>query len=184
MTYRWIYKTPDGFEDLLLISDGEFLTALLFLHTAAAEEHREGQEENLPVFRQTARWLDEYFSGRQPSFMPSYKILNLTPFRQEVIDIMLSVPFGETITYGGIAAKIAKAHGMKRMSAQAVGGAVGWNPLCILIPCHRVIGADGSLTGYGGGVANKVSLLKLEGHDLNDMIIPKGPDKWTVRNEG
>ena len=95
--------------------------------------------------------------------MPEFKIKDLTPFRKEVSDIMLSIPFGKTMTYGEIAALVAQKHGIKKMSAQAVGGAVGWNPLCIIVPCHRVLGADKSLTGYGGGIKNKIALLELEG---------------------
>ena len=81
---------------------------------------------------------------------------------------MLTIPFGKTMTYGDIARQIAPKHGILKMSAQAVGGAVGWNPICIIIPCHRVMGADGKLTGYGGGIKNKISLLSLEGHDMSE----------------
>lgn len=86
---------------------------------------------------------------------------------------MNTIPFGETITYNDIAKIIAKRHGIKRMSAQAVGGAVGWNPICIIIPCHRVIGANRALTGYGGGIKNKLSLLKNEGNDISKYFLPK-----------
>ena len=123
-------------------------------------------ESDLPVFHETRRWLDVYFGGRQPSFTPPCRILDLTPFRQEVLDEMRKIPFGETITYGEIAAVLARRHGRAKMSAQAVGGAVGWNPLCLIIPCHRVVGAHGALTGYGGGLANKIALLALEGHAM------------------
>ena len=85
---------------------------------------------------------------------------------------MKDIPYGEVITYGDIADGIAKKRGLFRMSSQAVGGAVGWNPICIIIPCHRVVGSNGSLTGYGGGISNKIKLLELEGHDMNDFIIP------------
>ena len=91
---------------------------------------------------------------------------NLTPFRKEVSEIMCQIPFGKTVTYGEIAAAIAKKHGIEKMSAQAVGGAVGWNPIGIIVPCHRVVGANGSLTGYGGGLHNKIALLRLEGHNI------------------
>ena len=91
----------------------------------------------------------------------------LTPFRREVVDAMLAIPFGETATYGDIAAALAKRHGIAKMSAQAVGGAVGWNPICIIVPCHRVVGANRSLVGYGGGIKNKVGLLALEGLTLS-----------------
>ena len=159
----WKYKTPDGFSDLLLNSDGEYLTGLWFEGSADGSKHTSfGEEKELPVFRETCQWLDFYFAGKNPDFTPRYKINGLTPFRQEVIEIMKTIPYGETITYGEIAAIIDKKRGLTRMSAQAVGGAVGWNPICIIIPCHRVMGANGSLTGYGGGIANKIALLAYE----------------------
>ena len=159
----WKYKTPDGFSDLLLNSDGEYLTGLWFEGSADGSKHTSfGEEKELPVFRETCQWLDFYFAGKNPDFTPRYKINGLTPFRQEVIEIMKTIPYGETITYGEIAAIIDKKRGLTRMSAQAVGGAVGWNPICIIIPCQRVMGANGSLTGYGGGIANKIALLAHE----------------------
>ena len=162
----WKYKTPDGFSDLLLNSDGEYLTGLWFEGSADGSKHTSfGEEKELPVFRETCQWLDFYFAGKNPDFTPRYKINGLTPFRQEVIEIMKTIPYGETITYGEIAAIIDKKRGLTRMSAQAVGGAVGWNPICIIIPCHRVMGANGSLTGYGGGIANKIALLAHEGYN-------------------
>ena len=105
--------------------------------------------------------------------MPKYKIENLTTFRKEVINIMNKIPYGETITYNDISKTIARNRGIQRMSAQAVGGAVGWNPICIIIPCHRVVGSNGSLTGYGGGIKNKVALLELEKNDMSRFFIPK-----------
>ena len=163
MFSTWKYKTPDGFSDLLLNSDGEYLTGLWFEGSADGSKHTSfGEEKELPVFRETCQWLDFYFAGKNPDFTPRYKINGLTPFRQEVIEIMKTIPYGETITYGEIAAIIDKKRGLTRMSAQAVGGAVGWNPICIIIPCHRVMGANGSLTGYGGGIANKIALLAHE----------------------
>jgi len=133
----------------------------------------EAIEEKSPIFEETCKWLDTYFSGKEPDFTPKYKVNNLTDFRKEVIEIMNTIPFGETITYNDIAKIIAKRHGIKRMSAQAVGGAVGWNPICIIIPCHRVIGANRALTGYGGGIKNKLSLLKNEGNDISKYFLPK-----------
>lgn len=96
------------------------------------------------------------------NFLPPYKIYNMTPFREMVIDILKKIPYGKSVTYNDIAREIVKKRGIKKMSAQAVGGAVGWNPICIIIPCHRVIGSGGSLVGYGGGLENKIKLLKLE----------------------
>ncbi len=122
---------------------------------------------DLPAFRETSRWLDAYFAGRNPDFTPQWEMEGLTPFRRDVVDAMLSIEFGKTLTYGEIAKTIAGKRGMGKVSAQAVGGAVGWNPICIVIPCHRVIGANGSLTGYGGGMQNKIALLEHEKHALD-----------------
>lgn len=163
MTYKCMYKTPDGFSNIIMNSDGDNLTGLWFEDSKDASKHIINcEEKDLEIFRKTNEWLDIYFSGKVPNFTPKYKIANLTPFRQEVIDIMNTIKFGETLTYNDISKIIAKERGLKRMSAQAVGGAVGWNPICIIIPCHRVVGTNGSLTGYGGGIKNKVALLAHE----------------------
>ena len=162
-TYKAIYKTPRGFSDMLMMSDGDVLTGLHFADSRkVVKDCRDCEGRDIPVFRETRLWLDEYFGGREPGFKPPYRIDGLTPFRKDVIDAMLEIPFGETATYGDVAAAIAKKRGMKKMSAQAVGGAVGWNPICIIIPCHRVIGANGALVGYGGGIKNKIALLEHE----------------------
>lgn len=110
--------------------------------------------------------------------MPKYKLENLTPFRKQVIDILLKIPYGTTMTYKDIAEEIAKKNGRKKMSAQAVGGAVGWNPICIIIPCHRVVGTNGSLTGYGGGIRKKIMLLDFENVDMKDFILPLDGSVW------
>ena len=121
------------------------------------------REERLtPVFEQTLDWLQIYFAGHNPAFLPPLSPGG-TPFRKEVWDVLLTIPYGQTRTYGEIASVIAARRGLPHMSAQAVGGAVGHNPISLLIPCHRVVGADGSLTGYAGGVDKKAQLLKLEG---------------------
>ena len=112
------------------------------------------------------RWLDGYFAGAAPDWVPPMRLEGATPFRRMVSEEMLRLPFGTVATYGDIAKRIAAKLGKVRMSAQAVGGAVGWNPICIIIPCHRVIGAGGKLTGYGGGLKNKIALLKHEGVEL------------------
>lgn len=174
MVYKYIYKTPDGFSNMVMNSDGEYLTGLWFEASRDSSKNTiECEEKDLEIFKETSKWLDIYFSGKTPDFTPKYKIENLTPFRQEVIDIMNSIEFGKTLTYNAISKIIAKKKGIKRMSAQAVGGAVGWNPICIIIPCHRVVGTNGSLTGYGGGIKNKISLLELEGNDMNKYFVPK-----------
>ena len=168
------YLTPEDFDDLLLYTDGEVLTGLLFagsfnehkqLSTAVETQHFTSQPT---IIRDTCRWLDIYFSGRQPDFTPAYRMEGLTPFRKAVLDVVSEIPFGQTMTYGEIAKRIVETFPEtspkpRKMSAQAVGGAVGWNPICLIVPCHRVMGAKGKLTGYGGGIPNKIALLKLEG---------------------
>ena len=174
MVYIHRYKTPEGFSNLLMNSDGEALTGLWFENSQDASKRvLNCEEKELTIFKDTCRWLDVYFSGKQPDFTPEYKIKNLTPFRKEVIDEMLKIPFGAVVSYGYIANTLARKHGKAKMSAQAVGGAVGWNPLCIIIPCHRVVGTNMNLTGYGGGIQNKISLLSLEGNDMNMFPLPK-----------
>ena len=141
--------------ELLHFSDGGF--------ACSGEDH--------PVADLTRRWLDIYFAGREPDFTPPLH-LRTGPFRRKVWEIMLTIPYGKTMTYGEIAKEIARRHGLEKMSAQAVGGAVGHNAIPIIIPCHRVIGANGNLTGYGGGIERKIKLLELEGVDLSGMFIP------------
>lgn len=168
-----IYHSKIG--PLLLRSDGTYLTGVHFL----MEVERELPFIDLPIFRQTVQWLDLYFAGKEPDFMPSYKIENSTPFRKRVLEILTTIPYGKTTTYKSIAEQIAKEWGLKRMSSQAVGGAVGWNPIGILIPCHRVLGANYALTGYAGGLEHKVELLTLEGIDEKTLIYPKDWKKMT-----
>ena len=160
MTFTSIYTTPAAFDNLLLTSDGEVLTGVHFVKTGNAVK----LNDNLPVFKDVSRWLDIYFSGREPDFTPDFRIDNATTFRRDVLEILQEIPFGRTVTYGDIATQIAPKRGIEKMSAQAVGGAVGWNPIGIIIPCHRVVGAGNKLVGYGGGIENKMALLKLEGH--------------------
>ncbi len=174
MIYKWNYKTPKGYSDMIMYSDGEYLKALYFHGTRdEKKQFLYCEEKDLPIFRETCRWLDIYFNGEEPDFTPKYKIDGITPFRKEVQDIMLKIPYGKTITYYDISKEIAQRRGIEKMSAQAVGGAVGWNPICIIVPCHRVVGKNGSLTGYGGGLSNKVALLALEGNDMEQFFDPK-----------
>lgn len=172
--YKYKYKTPDSFSNMIMNSDGENLTGLWFEDSRDSSKHIiDCEEKELEIFKETCRWLDIYFRGGEPDFTPKYKINNLTPFRQEVIDIMNSIEYGKTVTYNDISKIIAEKRKIKRMSSQAVGGAVGWNPICIINPCHRVVGTNGSLTGYGGGIKNKVALLTLERNDMSKFFIPK-----------
>lgn len=163
MIYRQNYATPDGFDDMVMISDGEKLTGLLFTDSEDMRKFSLPENEtSLPVFDKTKEWLDEYFGGEIPSFTPDFRVSALSPFQKRVSEIMQEIPYGKTMTYGEIAAEIAEERGIKKVSAQAVGGAVGANPICIIIPCHRVLGANGAITGYGGGIKNKANLLNLE----------------------
>ena len=169
MTYKYTYQTPENFSNMIMNSDGEYLTGLWFEGSRDSSKHIiDCEEKDLEIFKQTGKWLNIYFSGKNPNFIPKYKINNLTPFRQEVIDIMNSIEYGKVVTYSDISKIIAQKRNLKRMSSQAVGGAVGWNPICIIIPCHRVVGTSRSLTGYGGGIKNKVELLKIEGNDMSN----------------
>ena len=121
----------------------------------------ESIEKELPVFDMAKRWLDIYFSGREPEVaVPCHQVG--TSFQQEVWQILCEIPYGQTVTYGQIADRIAHRRGQKRMSAQAVGGAVGRNPIALIVPCHRVVGSDGSMTGYAGGIDKKRMLLQWE----------------------
>ena len=159
MTFTSIYTTPAAFDNLLMTSDGKVLTGLHFVKSLNAAEPNNA----LPIFKNVSRWLDIYFSGREPDFTPDFRIDNATPFRKDVVEIMSRIPYGKLLTYGEIAKSIAEKNGLARMSAQAVGGAVGWNPIGIIVPCHRVVGANNKLIGYGGGIENKIALLRLEG---------------------
>ena len=171
MKYIKKYRTPEGFSDLIIVSDGSFLTGLCFEKSEDLENIH--GEEDLPVFEETVRWLDMYFQGKEPDFLPPFRLTETGAFREEVIRLMEEIPYGKTATYGELAEKIAKRRGIPKMSAQAVGNAVGANPICIIIPCHRVMGKDGNLTGYGGGIENKLALLKLEGVDTTGFRYPK-----------
>lgn len=149
---------------MTMASDGEALIGLWFDgqkydRSTLVGDFVVGAE--LPVFRQTEAWLDVYFGGGVPDFVPPLRVVG-SPFRKMVADVMLSIPYGETRTYGRMAAEVARRMGRTSMSAQAVGGAVGHNAISLIIPCHRVVGFGGSLTGYAGGLDRKRWLLDLE----------------------
>ena len=161
MAYTCHFESPLG--PLTAASDGENLTGLWFdgQKYFAAGLDPEHVEKNLPVFEETGRWLGLYFKGEIPDCVPPLRLKG-TAFQMAVWEILLTIPYGETMTYGEIARKLASAQGLARMSAQAVGGAVGHNPVSLIVPCHRVVGSDGSLTGYAGGVERKRRLLMIE----------------------
>lgn len=163
------YNSPLGM--ITVASDGDGLTGLWFdgQKYYADTLTEECIMRDLPVFDETDKWLDAYFSGRKPSQAPAVRFVGGSPFRREVWQILTQIPYGVTVTYKDVAAEIARRHGLKSMSAQAVGGAVGRNPVSIIVPCHRVIGSDGNLTGYAGGIERKVKLLEIEGILFNEQ---------------
>ena len=172
MVYTCKYKSLIG--DILLAADEIGLTGLWFegqkyFANTLPDEHIPQETE---ILTETIKWLDMYFSGEEPNFTPPLHPSG-SSFRQAVWQILLQIPYGQTITYGEIARRMAEVKKVPRMSAQAVGGAVGHNEISIIIPCHRVVGTNGSLTGYGGGIDKKISLLNLEHADMSHLFIPK-----------
>lgn len=169
MQYTSKYKSPLG--GILLAADELGLTGLWFEGQKyfAYDLDKENQEKELPVFKQAKKWLDIYFSSKEPDFKLPLHFTG-TAFQTEVWDILYRIPYGQTTTYGNIAAQLAKQRGLERMSAQAVGGAVSHNKISIIVPCHRVVGTNGSLTGYAGGIDKKIALLKLEGSSENTFF--------------
>lgn len=162
MFYVCKYISPIG--DITLASNDKKLTGVWFDGQKYYADNfpDEYEEKEVPVLTQTKKWLDIYFSGKAPDFTPPIAMDGISQFRKRVWEIMLTIPYGKTLTYGKIAQQIEKETG-KKASAQAVGGAVGHNSVGIIIPCHRVLGANGSLTGYAGGLDKKIALLKTEG---------------------
>ena len=172
MIYTCTYLSPLG--NVLLAADEIGLTGLWFegqkYFANTLLDERISQET--PVLKEAKRWLDIYFSGKEPEFTPPLHPTG-SAFRQAVWQILLQIPYGQTVTYGEIASKIAEMKNISRMSAQAVGGAVGHNEVSVIIPCHRVVGANGSLTGYAGGIDKKIALLQLEHTDMSHFFVPK-----------
>lgn len=171
MLYYKKLASPLG--EITLRSDGEALTGLWF-----ADDKHYGAKDiagaalaDLDVFMQAEAWLAEYFAGSEPKVSVPLKLQG-SEFQMQVWRLLQDIPYGRLVTYGDIAKKIAAQKGLARMSAQAVGGAVGHNPLCIIVPCHRVVGVNGSLTGYGGGMWRKVRLLELEKVDMSKLTVP------------
>ena len=177
MTFIQHYDSPLG--GILLAADEIGLTGLWFdgQKYFARGLSSEREERELPVLLEAKRWLDIYFTGKEPDFLPPLHP-NGSAFRRSVWEILLQIPYGRTTTYGEIARLLSEKRGLTRMSAQAVGGAVGHNEISIIIPCHRVVGTNGSLTGYAGGVDKKVKLLELEHADMTGFFVPK---KGTAR---
>lgn len=158
MHYLSRYSSALG--EILLSADETGLTGLWFEGQKNLPQNAYPEVET-PILRAAKDWLDRYFSGQAPELTVPLHPTG-TAFQLEVWQLLCAIAYGQTTTYGEIAAQIAKRRGIANMSAQAVGGAVGRNPIAILIPCHRVLGADGSLTGYAGGLNRKIKLLELE----------------------
>ena len=161
LQYINYYSSPLG--NILLSADDGSLTGLWFERQRHFATFLTGCEQtaNLPVFNEVRYWLDAYFTGRNPDFTPQLHMIG-TDFQRAVWRILLTIPYGQTVTYGQIAEKLAAERGVLKMSARAVGSAVGHNHISLIIPCHRVVGSNGNLTGYAGGIERKVALLKIE----------------------
>lgn len=172
MVYTCTYPSPLG--NILLAADEVGLTGLWFEGQKYFGNTlpKEAVSQEIPVLIRAKKWLDVYFSGKEPDFTPALHPAGST-FRQDVWQILLQIPYGQTMTYGEIAKKMTQMHDAPHMSAQAVGSAVGHNEVSIIIPCHRVVGTNGSLTGYAGGMEKKVALLKLEHTDMSGFFVPK-----------
>ena len=174
MYYSTIYSSPIG--KITLASDGE---KMIGLWNEGQKYHGDAifknmtVKNNIPVFDNTKKWLDRYFAGEKPAACELPVAPMGSEFRQNVWSVLCEIPYGEVTTYGDIAKKMAVKLNKKTMSSQAVGGAVGHNPLSIIIPCHRVVGANGSLTGYAGGIKTKIKLLELEGVDMSGLFVPR-----------
>ena len=169
--YQWLYQTPPEFDNLLLESDGHFLVGAHFTATTdlADAAHLATPPQSLV---RAILWLDHYFAGHLPRSLPPYRLPGVTPFRQAVSDRLCQIPWGQTTTYGALACAIASRP--NKAAPRAVGNAVGWNPLCVFIPCHRVVAAHGRLGGYSGGLANKFALLAHEGAlSFNSEVAPR-----------
>lgn len=172
MNYINNYYSPIG--NITMASDGKNLIGLWFDGQKYFESTIKNifKEESLEIFENTKKWLDSYFSGKNPNFIIPIKLIG-TDFQKEVWKILLKIPYGKLTTYSNIAKEIARNRNISSMSSQAVGGAVGHNPISIIIPCHRVIGVKNNLTGYAGGIDKKIKLLELEGIDCKNFKIPK-----------
>lgn len=172
INYKKIYPSILG--DLILTSDGENLTGLYFDKQEFQEEKKQivYREEELALFSKVSAWLDAYFQEQQVAIDFPLKVSG-TPFQKLVWQKIRAIPYGQTTTYGDIAKEVAQDLKKERMSAQAVGGAVGSNPISIIVPCHRVIGKNGSVTGYGGGISRKLTLLAIEKTEKASYFVPK-----------
>lgn len=171
MTFIQHYASPLG--GILLAANDIGLTGLWFDGQKYYADNLPAEhiERETPILAHAKHWLDVYFSGKEPDFTPPLHPVG-SAFRLAVWELLLQIPYGQTVTYGELARQLAEKQGVEHMSAQAVGGAVGHNPISLIIPCHRVVGAGGSLTGYAGGIDKKIMLLELERVDMQGFFIP------------
>lgn len=172
MQYTNTYESSLG--NILIAADNLGLTGLWFENQKYFAQNLDPNHEmkDLPIFNETKQWLNIYFSGRNPKSIPQLHIMG-SPFRMKVWRILLQIPYGEVMTYGEISKKIAAEMNLPRISAQAIGGAIGHNKISIIIPCHRVIGHNGNLTGYAAGINKKAKLLELERIDVSKFTCTK-----------
>lgn len=173
MLYSESYQSPIG--KLVIVVDETNLLRLDFEDSKEMQKKVESialshsnSKSDYTVLKETKNWLDNYFNGKINTFLPAIK-LQSSPFRMLVWNLLLDIPYGKTCSYGELGAIVAKKREMKKMSAQAIGQAVGKNPISIIIPCHRVVGYDGKLTGYGGGIEKKKFLLELERNAFKNL---------------
>lgn len=171
MTFIQHYASPLG--GIMLAANDIGLTGLWFDGQKYFADNLPAEhiERETPILADAKRWLDVYFTGNEPDFTPPLHIVG-SAFRQAVWELLLQIPYGQTVTYGELARQLAEKQGLAHMSAQAVGGAVGHNKISVIIPCHRVVGTSGSLTGYAGGIDKKIMLLELEQADIQGFFVP------------
>lgn len=171
MFYKTKYSSK--FLDIILVSDEESITGLWIGEKDSTNNEEFVEDSNHPILKIGTKWLDAYFENKKPSTHD----LPLNPlgsfFRKTVWDLLLKIPYGELTTYSDLAKEVAKIVGKDKMSAEAIGGAVSHNPISIIIPCHRVVGKNGCLTGYSGGLDNKIKLLTHEEVDMSKLYLPK-----------
>lgn len=161
--FKTIYQSPIG--EITICGNSSYITELFF---SDSKDECEYEEKELSIFAEAKKWLDNYFKGIDQKEVPAYKLEGISSFQRDVLEETLKIGYGKTRTYGDIANVIAKKRNIKKMSSQAVGHALNKNPICLIIPCHRVIGKNSNLVGYGGGIERKRYLLELEGHSFNN----------------
>lgn len=179
-SFACLYSSPLG--KLTLFSNGTHLTRLCFDTTLNEKEFEKAKIKPLSIFDESKAWLDEYFKEKEPNFSPKI-LLQGSEFQCEVWNLLRLIPYGTLTSYGALAGTIARKKGITKMSARAVGTAIGRNPMPIIIPCHRVIGANSNLTGFTGGIDKKIALLQCEHIDISKLTLPKNSAKIAFANK-